>query len=72
MERHYLVYQRRLADYKELFNEFKKSDMTIWVSTPSFAECVCKENNFNNDMLPKLESMIFIGEVLPKSYLKNF
>lgn len=60
-----------LADYKELFNQFGKSDMAVWVSTPSFAGVCVTENSFNSEMLPKLESMIFIGEVLPKPLTKE-
>lgn len=60
-----------LADYKELFKQFKESDMAVWVSTPSFAGVCVTEKDFNSTMLPKLESMIFIGEALPKSLTKE-
>ncbi|MEG1483679.1 D-alanine--poly(phosphoribitol) ligase subunit DltA [Clostridium sp.] len=60
-----------LADYKELFKQFEESDMAIWVSTPSFAGVCVTESSFNSEMLPKLESMIFIGEALPKSLTKE-
>lgn len=60
-----------LADYKELFNQFSKSDIAVWVSTPSFARVCVTENSFNNEMLTKLESMIFIGETLSKSLTKE-
>lgn len=45
--------------------------MAIWVSTPSFAGVCITESTFNEKMLPKLESMIFIGEVLPKNLAKE-
>ncbi|WP_092924701.1 D-alanine--poly(phosphoribitol) ligase subunit DltA [Romboutsia hominis] len=60
-----------LADYKELFRQFGESDMAVWVSTPSFAGVCVTEKSFNSEMLPKLESMIFIGEALPKSLTKE-
>lgn len=63
--------KKTLADYKELFRQFKDSDMAIWVSTPSFAGVCVTEDKFNEEMLPKLESMIFIGEVLPKNLAKE-
>ncbi|RDY24266.1 amino acid adenylation domain-containing protein [Romboutsia maritimum] len=63
--------KKTLGDYKELFNQFKESDMGIWVSTPSFASVCITEKDFNNTMLDKLESMIFIGEALPKSLSKE-
>ena len=63
--------KKTLADYKELFRQFASSDMAIWVSTPSFAGVCITEDTFNEKMLPKLESMIFIGEVLPKNLAKE-
>lgn len=63
--------KKTLADYKELFKQFASSDMAIWVSTPSFAGVCVTEDTFNEKMLPKLESMIFIGEVLPKNLAKE-
>lgn len=63
--------KKTLADYKELFRQFAYSDMAIWVSTPSFAGVCITESTFNEKMLPKLESMIFIGEVLPKNLAKE-
>ena len=63
--------KKTLANYKELFEQFKDSNMAIWVSTPSFAGVCVTEDTFNEEMLPKLESMIFIGEVLPKNLAKE-
>ncbi|WP_297634832.1 D-alanine--poly(phosphoribitol) ligase subunit DltA [uncultured Clostridium sp.] len=62
--------KKTLADYKEMFNQFEESNMGIWVSTPSFAGVCVTEDSFNSEMLPKLESMIFIGEVLPVKLAK--
>lgn len=58
--------KKTLSDYKEMFSQFETSNMGIWVSTPSFAGVCVTEDKFNKEMLPCLESMIFIGEVLPK------
>ncbi|MGL4875014.1 MAG: AMP-binding protein, partial [Clostridium sp.] len=58
--------KKTLADYAEMFKQFKESDMGIWVSTPSFAGVCVTDDSFNAELMPKLESMIFIGEVLPK------
>lgn len=55
-----------IGNYKELFNQLRTSKMSIWVSTPSFAGVCATESSFNSDMLPMLESMIFIGETLTK------
>ena len=48
-----------VADFKVLFDHMRKSDMEVWVSTPSF------DKDFNQEMLPKLRKMLYIGEVLP-------
>ncbi|GAA0070327.1 D-alanine--poly(phosphoribitol) ligase [Clostridium sardiniense] len=63
--------KKTLADYKELFKQLDESKMNIWVSTPSFAGVCVTEASFNSEMLEKLESMIFIGEVLPKNLSKE-
>ncbi|WP_252231654.1 D-alanine--poly(phosphoribitol) ligase subunit DltA [Clostridium sp. ZBS15] len=55
-----------LSNLKQMFNNIKKSDINIWVSTPSFAGMCITEINFNSNMLPKLKAMVFVGEVLPK------
>jgi len=60
-----------LADYKELFSQLKRSNIAVWVSTPSFAGVCTTEKDFDSNMLEKLESMIFIGETLPKSLAKE-
>ncbi|MGL4572622.1 MAG: D-alanine--poly(phosphoribitol) ligase subunit DltA [Clostridium sp.] len=63
--------KKTLADYKELFSQLATSNMNIWVSTPSFAGVCVTEKDFGDSMLPNLESMIFIGEVLPKNLSKE-
>ena len=54
-----------VADFRALFTEMKKSDMEIWVSTPSFVGMCLADREFNENLLPKLRKMLFIGEVLP-------
>lgn len=65
------VSKKVLADYKLLFSELNKSNMSVWVSTPSFAGVCLSDASFNQEMMPNLESMIFIGEVLPKNVAKE-
>lgn len=65
------ISKKVLADYKLLFNELSKSNMSVWVSTPSFAGVCLSDTSFNQEMMPNLESMIFIGEVLPKNVAKE-
>ena len=54
-----------ISDFKGLLEEMKKSNMEVWVSTPSFAGMCLASDEFNEDLLPKLRKMLFIGEVLP-------
>lgn len=58
-------------DFKKLFEEFSKSDIKVWVSTPSFAAMCLSDGSFNETMLPKMKSMLFIGEVLPVDVAKE-
>lgn len=53
-----------ITNFKELFENFKISKMSRWISTPSFAEmCLCS-NYFNKELLPKLKCALFCGEIL--------
>lgn len=54
-----------VADFRSLFLEFKRSNMKVWVSTPSFIGMCLADNEFSEMILPDLEKMLFIGEVLP-------
>jgi len=54
-----------VTDFKLLFEEMKKSNMEVWVSTPSFASMCLASDEFDQDLLPYLKKMLFIGEVLP-------
>lgn len=61
----YSLPKRVVADFRTLFMEMKKSDMEIWVSTPSFVGMCLADREFNESLLPNLRKMLFIGEVLP-------
>lgn len=54
-----------IADFRKLFIEFKRSDIEVWVSTPSFVGMCLADREFNEMLLPKMRKMLFIGEVLP-------
>ncbi len=51
-------------DFAELFSRLGKSDISVWVSTPSFAEMCCSSDRFDEKLLPSLDRFIFCGEVL--------
>lgn len=52
------------SDYKKMFEFFKKSDINIWVSTPSFADMCLSDPGFSKELLPNLEVFLFCGEIL--------
>ncbi|MHB1653823.1 MAG: D-alanine--poly(phosphoribitol) ligase subunit DltA [Desulfitobacteriaceae bacterium] len=58
------VDKEQIANPKELFSSFLASDLTFWVSTPSFTEICLADRGFSQDLLPKLKRFLFCGEVL--------
>ncbi len=48
----------------DMFEALAASGMTVWVSTPSFAEICLADKSFDQQMLPNLRIMILCGEVL--------
>lgn len=52
-------------NFKELYKLLSNSDIEVWVSTPSYINMCLQDEVFNQELLPKLKVMIFIGEVLP-------
>ena len=59
--------KKTLSNLKQMFEDMSKSDLNLWVSTPSFAGMCIAEDSFNCNMLPNLKAMVFIGEVFPKT-----
>lgn len=53
-----------IAKPKELFEALKESNISVWVSTPSFAEMCLMDQQFSQELLPKLHTFLFCGEVL--------
>ncbi len=50
---------------KRLFQALAASNVTTWVSTPSFAQVCLAERTFARPMLPRVRRFLFCGEVLP-------
>lgn len=67
----YVIDKQMTDNYQELFSSFKSSDIALWVTTPSYAELCLMDESFNHMLLPKLEKMIFAGEVLTKKHLNK-
>lgn len=60
-----------IANLKELFSAFPNSNISTWVSTPSFAEMCLADSNFKTELLPKLKLFLFCGETLPNSCVEK-
>jgi D-alanine--poly(phosphoribitol) ligase subunit 1 len=48
----------------QLYRTLARSDVTTWVSTPSFAQMCLVERGFSAEMLPRLRRWLFCGETL--------
>ncbi len=59
------VSREDLADFGRLFRVLAGSRITVWVSTPSFAQLCLHEPKFGAHMLPHLRRFLFCGETLP-------
>ena len=56
-----------------IFEAFSTSEITDWVSTPSFLDQCLADEKFDASLLPTLKRMIFIGETLrPETVRKAF
>lgn len=53
-----------IANLREAFQSFARSEVTIWVSTPSFTEICLMDKSFNATLLPELKHFLFCGEIL--------
>jgi len=53
-----------IADSRALFAKLRTSGITVWVSTPSFAQMCLVERSFDASMLPDMRRFLFCGEAL--------
>jgi D-alanine--poly(phosphoribitol) ligase subunit 1 len=53
-----------IANPQQLFSSLATSEITTWVSTPSFAQLCLAERSFGRSMLPRVERFLFCGEAL--------
>lgn len=61
----YSLSKKTLENMRETFDELKKSDMRLWISTPAFVSLCMQDTSFNKELMPNLETVYLIGEVLP-------
>ena len=60
-----------LANPKMLYRALASSNVTTWVSTPSFAQMCLVEETFRQAMLPHLHRFLFCGETLTPQTAKH-
>jgi len=53
-----------IGNLKKLYESLSRSQLTTWVSTPSFAQMCCIEKTFAQPMIPTLRRFLFCGETL--------
>ena len=53
-----------VANPRQMYQLLAASELTAWVSTPSFAQMCLVEPTFNQGMLPLLKRFLFCGETL--------
>lgn len=54
----------QIANLKELYLALRRSAVTTWVSTPTFAQMCLVERRFDQTMLPHVRRFLFCGETL--------
>ncbi len=60
----YSITAEQIANPKQLYQALAASNVTTWVSTPSFAQMCLVEKTFNAKMLPRVRRFMFCGETL--------
>ena len=60
----YSLTEEHEGSLRDTFEQLAKTDMTDWVSTPSFLDQCLADESFTASMLPSLRRMLFSGEVL--------
>ncbi|RDU22267.1 D-alanine--poly(phosphoribitol) ligase subunit 1 [Anaerosacchariphilus polymeriproducens] len=59
------------VSYAKLMESLGQSQVSVWVSTPSFADICLTDNKFNQDLMPDLELFLFCGEILTNQTVKR-
>lgn len=65
------VDKKHQENFSVMFNELKRSNATIWISTPSFIEMCFVDKEFNAKLLPHVKQFVFCGEKLFSSTVEK-
>ncbi|AFM42275.1 amino acid adenylation enzyme/thioester reductase family protein [Desulfosporosinus acidiphilus SJ4] len=63
--------KEQINNPKDLFASLRASQISYWISTPSFVEMCLMDPSFREKLLPKLRYFLFCGEVLPHNTASN-
>jgi D-alanine--poly(phosphoribitol) ligase, subunit 1 len=61
-----LIEKEVQSDYSKLFDRLKNNLINTWVSTPSFVDICLASEDFNDKLLPNMDTFLFCGEILTK------
>jgi len=53
-----------IAEPKQIYKALENSNISVWVSTPSFAQLCLLDSSFEKNMLPHARKFWFCGEIL--------
>ena len=68
---HFILENSTNLDFKETFKQLNKSNCTMAVMTPSFADLLLLDKSFNKELMPNLKTILFCGEKLLNSTVKK-
>ena len=67
----YSIDKDMTSNIKNLFENFKESNIDVWVSTPSFADMCLADSKFNDELLSNVKAFLFCGETLTNSCVEK-
>ena len=67
---HFIIDEEKL-DYEKIFKELQKSNATLAVMTPSYADLLLLDKKFSQELMPHLRKIIFCGEKLQNKIIQK-
>lgn len=67
----FAITKENQQDFSSLYENLKKSNVTNWVSTPSFVDMCLSMREFSCENIKDIEYFLFCGEVLTKKTAKR-
>lgn len=67
----YAITQQEIANPRALFDSLALSNTRVWTSTPSFAKMCLMNKEWEQRLMPALDTFLFCGEILPISVIKE-